>query len=183
MGIETLAFASLAGSAASAGIGAVGSIFQGISSYQANNYQAAVAQNNAELARRQAELASFKGQTDSYRQDMKNRAVLGAQLSAQAASGLDLNSTSFGRVREATGELGRLDTLNTMYSADMEKYGYQIQQQNFLSEAKAKKRAGMNALISGGIGAAGSLLGGGGQVADKWMSFSAKGIDPFKGFR
>lgn len=183
MGIETLALGSLLGSGLSTAIGAGGAVLSGIAGYQNANYQAAVASNNAELARRQAELASFKGQTDAYRQDLKNRAILGEQNAAMGASGFDLGSSSFGRVRGSTAELGRFDTLNTMHASDMEKYGYQIQQSNFLSEAKAKKQAGINSLISGAIGATGSLIGGASQVADKWLTYSTKGIDPFKSFR
>lgn len=86
--------------AGSAALGAVSAI-------QGGNYQAAVARNNARIAEENAARMSEAAQRESLRSDQDYRALIGEQLAAQGASGLDILGRSARSARQLTQRTGR----------------------------------------------------------------------------
>ena len=69
--------------------------FQGISGAQAANYQAAIAEQNQQVAKENANRTIQASQVEQQDRDLTARALLGEQVSEQAASGLTLISVRF----------------------------------------------------------------------------------------
>lgn len=140
-------------------IGALGSIVGAVFSFAQASYQAKVAEMNADIAKDNASRAIERSQVQEQEQDDQTRAMLGAQEAAQSASGLDINSESSRRIRKASRILGRKDVLNVRQDAEIEKYNYLVEAENQSSAAKMARIGGVGSLLSGFIGAGGSLVG------------------------
>lgn len=175
MGIETLAIASIAGSAASAGVGAMGASAAAEGKAGAAAYQAQVARNNAIIAERNAVEATHSGETVAMSNDMKTRATVGNQIVAQAANGLDVGSGTNLAIQESARDLGRLDTMTILHNAAKNAQGFRAQGMNFQAEGLLKDAESHNAKVAGEYSVATSLLGGATSVADKWSSYSRMG--------
>ena len=167
---------SLAGSAISGIIGAVGAVQQGNATAAASNYQAAVARNNAIIAQQNAEYAGAVGGAQAQRQDMRNRAVGGAIEAAQGASGTDLGIGSPAAVRDSAARVGRLDTETIMSNAMAQVRGYQAQGVNQTAQARLDTMQGQQAQRAGTIGAFSSILGGASSFSDKWLRYQTVGV-------
>jgi hypothetical protein len=138
-------------SVATAGLGAVTAISEG-------NYQAAVARNNAAIATANADRESMAGQTEAMRLSQENAGRVGELTASQSASGLGIQSRSFGQGRALETRIGSLETRDTA-RAGAERSQQSLQQAaNFRGEARAAKRQGY-------LGAAGSMLSLGGAFA------------------
>lgn len=175
MGIETLATASLVGSAVGGLTSAFGSLFGGAGQQAAYNYKAQVALNNKKIAEQNARYALQAGENEALISGMKTRAQLGTTLARQGASGLDVNSGSAVDVRESEAEIGSFNQMMIRANAARTSYGYKTQAMNFQAEAVSDKMAGENAMTAGEIGGLSSLIGGGTAVADKWYKFTEAG--------
>lgn len=181
MGIETLAIGALVGTAVSS----VGSIFAGVKGAEgaqkkadaetaAYEYKAQVAQNNAIIAKRNADQATASGQIGAQSNDLKTKNLVASQLVAQASSGLDVNSGTAVDVRQSAADLGHLDTLTILHNAAKNSAGFKAQGMNFEAEAGLDKKAGAYAQVAGDINATTSLLGGATSFADKWTGYAMK---------
>lgn len=155
-------------SLAAAGVSAAGKLFSGVSASNAANYQAAVAKNNATIARQNAEYSIQAGQAEAERSSMKGAANLANIKVGQAASGVNVNTGSAADVQVSQREVNKLDTDTTMNNAELQSYGYRSQATGFEAQAKLDKSAGKTAMIGGVIGAAGSLLGDASSLPFKW---------------
>lgn len=78
-----------------------------VSAIQGGNYQAAVARNNARIAEENAARMNEASQREALRSDQDYRALLGEQLAAQGASGLDILGRSAVSARQLTRRTGR----------------------------------------------------------------------------
>lgn len=171
-----MAFAPIIGlalSAVSTVAGVMGSIQQGKAASDAANYQAQVAKNNATIATQNAEYASAAGESKAQSQDFKNRALAGQIESSQAASGLDLSSPTLRDVRDASGQIGRLDTANVMADAMLQARAQQARASNYEAEVGLRQMEASNATTAGYTKAFGSLLSGGASFADKWSRYQS----------
>jgi hypothetical protein len=176
MGVDPISM-MIIGSVISAGT----SIMGGMQQKDQANYQAAVARNNAEIAKRNAVYAEQVGVRREQEEIYKVRDIVGATKAAQGASGLSVGVGSGADVIGSTSGLGLLSVANVRDVSAREAYGFRVQETNFENEAKAAKVAGKNAMMSGFIGAATSLIGGATQVGKMQAGMRTSGV-PQSGF-
>jgi len=176
VGIETLAIGSLVASAASGAVGAFGAKQTADANAAAYNYKAAVANNNAIIAKRNAEYATQVGAVQAQTQDLKTKNLVATQLATQASSGIDVGTGTAVNVRESAAALGHLDTLTILANAAKNASGFKAQGMNFEAEAGLDKAAAENAERAGNINIATSLLGSAGSFSDKWMGYTQRGV-------
>jgi hypothetical protein len=175
MGIETLAIASLAGSALSAGVGFIGAQQQASAQAASANYQAAVARNNAIIQQQNAQQAVQVGRAAAQAKDLENAQQMGAIVAAEGASGIDLGTGSPTQVRSGQQQVGRLNTLNIMQKAMNEARGFNVAAMSDTAQAQLDTMQARQAQTAGMFQAAGSLLGGATSFADKWIRFQMPG--------
>lgn len=147
--------AGIAGALSAIGtvVGAAGSIASGISASNVDNYNAEVAQNNANAERQRA----------AYEADITRgrvRQVIGAQRAAGADSGLDIRSGTPIAVLGDSAKAGELDVLARLYQGNAAAVAYENDARRFKAEGKAAKMGGF-------INAGTSLLSGFGNMAAK----------------
>ncbi len=157
-------------------LGAFGQIQQGQASAGAAKYQAAVARNNQIIAEQNARYSVAAGETQAQAQDFRNRALAGAVEAAQGASGIDVGSPTLSDVREGESQIGRLDTATIMQKAMLQERAYEQEASNFGAQNQLATMEARSAERAGYIGAAGSILGGGSNFADKWQRFKLVGV-------
>jgi hypothetical protein len=179
VGIETLAIASLAGSALSAGVGFIGAQQQASAQAASANYQAQVARNNAVIQQQNAQRAAQTGRAQAQQQDLKNAATYGQVLAAEGASGIDLSTGSPRQVQSSAQQIGRLDTLNIADRAQQQVRGYNINALSDTAQAQLDTMQAQNAQTAGTISGISSILGGASSFADKWMRFQTTGVPGF----
>lgn len=172
MGIETLAFLGTATSLLGAGVGAYGAIKQGEAQQQAAGYQAAVDKNNATIAGWNADIAEQSQVAKTQAIERQGSLRAGAQRAALSAGGVDAASGSSLDLLDATAQDTARAASASQYQGDLTGYGYRTQQQNFLGQAEVATAGGNNAATAGAIGGFSTLLGGAGQVADRWYRYS-----------
>jgi hypothetical protein len=147
----------LIASAAGTGISAMSAIQQG----QAAK---ATARNNATMAEYAAQDAQKRGEKDA--QDIQRRAaaVKSSQRVGLAAKGLDLSFGTAADLQDQTDFFSQSDVATARTNARNEAWSMRAQGSNAMAQGRAAAR---NANLS----AAGSLLTGGAQVADKWTQY------------
>lgn len=130
--------------------------------------QASVAQqtarNNAIMADYAAQDAQRRGEEEALAVRRKGAAVKSAQQVAQAAKGLDISYGTAADLQDQTDFFTQSDVATTRDNARREAWNIRARGQAQLAQGKADALNSM-------YGAAGTLLGGGGQVADKWSRY------------
>lgn len=139
-------------------VAAAGAAMQAKSQSDAANYQAAQAKNNAKIAGYQGQIAQHQGEEEADAIHRQVSATIGAQRAGFAAGGISLGSGTELAVESDTARAGALDLATARNNTDLKKWGFNIEKQNYLSSEAADKSAGTNALISGGVNVASSLL-------------------------
>lgn len=139
MGAEVIAFAGLIASAA-------GTLFSANQQKKMADYNAAVSENNAEMAENKAAY-------DAKMHNQEVRRILATQRGLYGKSGVDSSSGSPLLVMNDTVKQGAMDALAIRYGGDIA-----AAQQR--SQANLYKMQGNNAMMSGGISAGTSLLSG-----------------------
>lgn len=183
MGIDPaslLAIGSLTSTLIGAGTSAIGAASQGRAQAQAAQYQAAVARNNQAVAEWQAQDALARGRVAEQNQRMKTSQFTGAQRAAAAASGVDVNSGSAADLQADAAMLGELDALTVRSNAGREAWGHRVNAANAGANAGMLDWQGKQARAAGDWTAVSSIIGGASSLADKWLTFKTKGVDPFK---
>lgn len=140
MGIETLL---AVGMGASAGLSAIGSISQGYASQQQANYNASVAEANAQAARQQAAL-------DEQTSRRQSAMTLGTIRARAAANTGDVGGSALDVLGDSAAE-AELQAL-------ILRYGGEVKARGFESEAALNRVRGANAVSAGYIGAGTALL-------------------------
>jgi hypothetical protein len=131
----------------------------GVSSLEGGNYQAAVARNNALIAERDAAAASEASQKEAARSDKEYAALIGEELAAQGASGLDVLGRTQVMTREAQARTGAAQAV------DIRNQGTN-QSRKFLQDAADYRAAGAQARTQGIIGAVGAGLSAAGAISN-----------------
>ncbi|MBQ9526721.1 MAG: hypothetical protein IJR68_03845 [Fretibacterium sp.] len=148
-----------------AAVGAAGTIMQGVAANRAAKAQAAAAEQNAAIAEAQGHDAIERGGTEELRLRRQLAQQRGNARAQAAASGIDADSGSLLDVRNASISEGERDAAAIRYNAARERWGYQVQAQNYRNKALQARAAGRNALF-------GSLIGAGTQLGtaawDQW---------------
>lgn len=151
-------------------IAAAGLVFSVIGSMDAAsaakdtaNYNAQVEANNKITSDRQSENAIRRGELDETRHRISVNQTKGAQRSALAAQGLDLQDGSALDTVLDTAEFGELDALIIRNNAENEAYGYTVQGNNSQNSANLYKNQASNiSPLRAGVGTA---LTGAGKIA------------------
>jgi hypothetical protein len=140
-----------------AGINAASQLFSGIMTSESDQYNAAIAENNAILAKKDATWTMQSGEASATNEGMKTRALVGREKASQGASGVDVNSGSAVEVRAGTSSIGMLDAMTIRSNAARQSYGYTVQAVNDTAQANLDKSASTGALIGGALAAAGDI--------------------------
>lgn len=155
-------------------------------------YQAQVAQNNARIANMNADYAARAGQQKEQSEAWKVRGLMGRQLAAQSANGLDVNSGSPQDVRGSTAALGNLGIAAVRDNGTREYYGYKGQATNFMNDAtlaKASEPTFLSTMLSaaqaagGRLSSLGSPTGTGGTAEAAAVPRPAEALAPHEDFQ
>lgn len=146
--------ASVAGTAVSAG-----------SMYQQSKVAEATAKNNATMAEYAAQDAQRRGEEEAAAIQRKGASLKSAQRVNLASKGLDLTYGTAADLQDQTDFFTQSDVATTRTNAAREAWSIRARGQQSLAQGKADALNSM-------YGAAGSLLGGAGQVSDKWYTYS-----------
>lgn len=140
------------------GAGLAASVF---SQYQTGKQAQAVGDYNAHVSDLKAEEARKVGAAAEQQQLAKTKQVMGAQRAGMGASGLQVDSGTFGNLLEDTAKFGELDALTARSNALKQAWGYE-------QEAVNSRLQGAMASRAGSLNAFGSLLGGGAKTYQAW---------------
>jgi hypothetical protein len=147
-------------------VGAAGSLIGGIAQSNAASYQAAVAQNNAQIENQNATYAQQAGGVQAFNQALQNRGEAGRIKANQAAAGVDVNSGSALSVQQSQREVGLQNVQTTQANANRQAYGYRVQAVSDNAQAQLDELQGQNAITSGVLQGAGGIIGGIGQTGN-----------------
>lgn len=133
--------------------------------YQQSKVAEATAQNNAKMAEYAAQDAAKRGEEEAAAIQRKGASLKSAQRVNLASKGLDLTYGTAADLQDQTDFFTQSDVATTRTNAARESWNLRAQGQQRLATGKADA---LNAMY----GAAGTLLGGAGQVADKWYTYT-----------
>lgn len=167
MGIENLTLAQGL-QVAGAGASAYSAYSNSQGAKTAYNAQGQVAENNAQIARWQAEDALKRGGRDASRMRVKTNQLKGAQRAQLAANGVDLGVGSALNMLTDTDYFGEIDANTITDNAAKEAWAIRAQANNYSNEAALlRSRADAEKpLMSAGA----SLLTSAGKVAANWST-------------
>ena len=146
---------------AASALGAYGQYQQGQAAKQ-------VGRNNQIMAEYAAQDAVRRGEEDAIKVRQRADQIKGAQRSKMAASGLDLGVGTAAELQDQTDFFGQQDVATTRSNAQRAAWASR-------SSGNAAAAQGDFSAQQGNLGAFGTLLGGGAQVANKWMQYNGKG--------
>lgn len=140
---------------------------------KAYNYNAAVDENNAQLATQQAHDAITRGQINETNEELKTAQLAGKQRNLMASRGVDLSEGSPLNQLVTTQFMGDRDAAAIATNAGREAWGHDVEAANYRDNAKLLRTRADS--VSPWTNAAGTLLTTGGTVASKWYQMD-KGI-------
>lgn len=142
------------GTAAAYGVAAYGA-------YEQGQTQKKIGQNNAVMAERAAADAERRGELDAQEARRKADQLRGLQRARLATAGVDLGVGSAASIVDQTDFFSAVDQATARNNGRREAWADRAQGANFLASGDAAaKQANLSAF--------GTILGGGGQIADKW---------------
>jgi hypothetical protein len=147
------------------GLMALGTGASVIGQQQQAGFQADVAKNNQIIQQRMAEDALNRGKRDEMTHRMRVAQIKSRQRAAFGASGVDPLSGSASDILADTAMMGELDALTIRSNAEREAYAHLTGAQNSGAQGRLSRLRGQS-------GAAGTLLSGGGKVAQAWYANS-----------
>lgn len=133
--------------------------------YQQGQVAEATARNNARMAEYAAKDAQRRGEEDALAIQRKGAAIKSAQRATLAGKGLDVSYGTAADLQDQTDFFTQSDIATTRSNARREAWNMRAQGQQSLALGKADALNSM-------YGAAGSLLGGAGQVSSKWYEYT-----------
>jgi hypothetical protein len=155
---------------------AVGSIFGGQANAAMYNYQAGIAQMNAQIAKQNAAYEGALGEVQAQQQGMKTRSVISQTRANQGAGGLDVNTGTNAAVRTSELTLGQYDQAVIRSNAARRAYGFEVEASQDVAQAGAYRSAASTSQTAGLLGAFTSILGAGGSFASKWQQGKGAGL-------
>jgi hypothetical protein len=174
--VAALPFVALASTVIGTGVSIMGSMQQASAAESSAKYQAQVARNNQIIAEQNASYARQVGQAETETSGMKTAAIVGSEVAAQGASGLDPTTGSPVDVVRGTREVGRFDTLNLVRNAELRARGFDIEAANQGASSKLYDATAKQAGIAGLYSTGSSILGGASSFSDKWIKFQNEGV-------
>jgi hypothetical protein len=137
----------------------------------AANSEADLSDFNAGIAAKQGQDALERGAEQESKFRVQVRGMIGSQRAGFASGGVDVNTGSPLAVQADTAASGELDALTIRNNAMRQAWGYDVQSYDLRQKAAIERQtgvmqaeAGEEAASSADIGAAGTLLGGGGSL-------------------
>ena len=149
-------FLALAGSL----VGAAGSVMGGISAQNQANYQAKIAERNAQVAGMMGATALQAGYERATETSLAGAERLAKVKTGMAAGGVDINRGSAVNVRASQRMANALSTATGMWNASRANWGYGQQAIGYEAQAEADRAAGRSALVGGILSGVGGALGG-----------------------
>ena len=171
-----MGYVALGAQAAQGIFSAASSIIGGNAQAANDRYQAQVAMNNAGVSAKAGDTALAQGEVAAQQQYQVGSQREGQARAAFGANGVDVNS---GSARDVQSSIARTTALNvgaTAYNADVQAVGLRNQVANYDTQADVDRTEASNAVTSGYMGAAGSLIGSASSVASKWSSMQQAGV-------
>lgn len=140
------------------------------------NYQSAVAQNNAQIAARNAQTELGVGEEKALQAGMAGRQRIGAIRAAIGASGVDVDSGSASDV--VAGQKLAEDKNQGIIreTAGRKAYDFETQATGDIAQASLDELGAQQSLQAGEIKGIGSLIGSAASVSDKWMNLNKLGV-------
>ena len=138
-------------------IQSIGSLVSGVAGFMAAQSQAAVMRMNAQISQDNARRSIERSQIEQVNQDIQTRAMLGEQLAAQSASGIDVGAGSAMRTRLSARELGRLDALNVRQAGELEAFDHKASAASLRAQASGTSAQGAFGLLGSFLNA-GSII-------------------------
>ena len=148
--------------AATAGAGAMGAA----GAYQQGQVAKQVGRNNQIMAEYAAADALRRGDEQAMQDRRQGDQMKGAQRARMAASGLDLGEGTAGDLQDQTDFFSAVDQTTSRQNAKLDAWASRAQGANARAQGDAAAR-------QGNLSAFSTLLGTGGQVADKWLTYKA----------
>ena len=171
------AAAATATTAATAGLSAMqalalgasvgGTVLSAGSMYQQGQVAKATARNNANMAEVAAQDAQRRGEEEAAAIQRKGAGLKSAQRVSLASRGLDLQYGTAADLQDQTDFFTQSDVATTRTNAAREAWNIRARGQQALAQGRADA-------LNSQYQAAGSLLGGAGQVADKWYTYRGR---------
>ncbi|WP_414464357.1 hypothetical protein [Hyphomicrobium sp. DY-1] len=155
----TLTVLAVGGALLGGAVQAVGAIQQGQAQAKADNYNAAVADQNAEIARRNASAVRDQTNSDVVTQAREQRKQLGLVRATYGANGLDFSGTALD-VFEEQSLSANYDLHLTQYKGNLRAIDYEQQAVGFNDSANLSRMSASAATSAGYIGAASAAIGG-----------------------
>lgn len=171
-----LAYAAIAASVISAGVGAYSSIQSGAAQSAAANYQSEINNQNAQIAAQNATAATQAGNAQAEQQMMRNSEQQAKIRADIGASGLDVNSGSAADLQSGQGIIGNLDVLTIRNQAARQAYGYETQSTGFSNQAQLNQAQAGFDTTAGTIGGISSILGGASSVGSQYLNYQKTGV-------
>ena len=175
---DPISMVALGATAIGSGVSAYGKYQEGQSQSAMYNYQAGVAQVNAQIAKQDANYTLQAGGVQSQEAGMRERAVIGATRAGFGAS--NVAGASKNAVVSSEIEVGQQTQGIIAANAAKRAYGYEVGAASDTAQAGADQFAAETSKTAGGIGAVSSILGGIGSVSSKWLQMGPAfgGADP-----
>lgn len=163
-----MAFLAAAAPVIGAVAGVAGAGISAFSHIQQGNFAGQVADNNAVVAKQNADYAIEAGTVDAGTQSMKGAAKSARIKTATAANGVDVNSGSAAAVEASQKGVNALDIDTILHNADLTAYGYTTQQKDFEAQADQDRTGGVLSAVGDVLGGIGSLAGDAPSLSLKW---------------
>ena len=167
---------SLGLTGAGAGLQAFGALGSGMANSSMYSYQAAIARLNADADTRNAHYATAVGENQNEAEGLKQRQQMGRIITAQGASGFDVNSGSTVAVRESQQGLDRLSQQMIRQNAAKTAYNYETQAAGATAQAETYDNAARNSMTAGIMGFGSSIIGGAASVSSQWLQGQRAGL-------
>lgn len=123
----------------------------------AGQYERAVGDRNAAIARTKAELALQDGGVEEEAYRAKVRQALGSQAAAMAASGFQAGTGTFADLQTETAKFGEIDAGNIRVNAARAAWGLEAEADEFSARGRMAQKAGnlnsMGTLLTTGASA------------------------------
>ena len=157
-------------------LSAFGAKRSGEAQQQMYNYQAQVAQINAQIDKQNAEYALNQGEQQAQQFGLHAAQQRGQIIANQGASGVAIGSGSAAEVVRSQDLLTRMDLTQIRSNAAKTAYDFNVKATMDLNQATLDTMAGINARTAGDINAASSILGTAGSVSSKWLQGKQMGM-------
>lgn len=164
-----LSIVAMGASAGGAIISGIGSTFAGKAQANMYGYQAGLAQQNALLAKQDANYATETGEVEAQQAGMKGRAQVGQTRAAFGAS--NVSGGSQDRVLASETDITQDNEALIRANAAKRAFGFNVQAAKDTAQSSVYRTAAETSETSGEIGMLSSIIGGAGNVASKWMQY------------